>query len=508
MDVSADAFGTFWPIEDGEVLGAHVARMSQGMFDGEAKRRLADLVEKPLLPHGVTESLAAVPGALNALDIALRHTHLRWYTVFAPTALARMIADDVLHADSVLRRWAVPDTTSVRHANQRAPGMCPACAMKQRKAGVVPFWTLLAATPGYEVCLDDGSPILHACDDCARDPLIEKFSHEPQRTCYCGAKRQRRKLSRNADFTRGVAEDIRDLLSGMLDSYLAEEILMAMRERAGELKLVGENAEKKTKELLAPFQVGAYLQMVYRTPFHASLMLAMQGRRLSPTPLLNVIAIRALFGSLAGMKAVLDATIGTDGRCATSRAWPAYLDEVEPDRGRLAKILAVFDWLVEHGRVATMQDAAGAFAAEFNVALAYTESHVKATLDGYWGTKSSVPDGVDDIASAQAVALRATEMMSQPDHPRRTIGVLLGTVMHPVTYSRRKDILPELEKVVGRYYETKDQYHRRLYSHLANTEPERLGPGMPRSRTAIARASAANVRDWLKELGVRIQSGF
>ncbi len=514
------------PILHGESLGGYIGRalgVSHRVADTTSEAAHSAMMH-PLLPKNLEELCEQWGGVLaDAKDIALAHTAYRYYAAFAPVGLAMLLWCSVLTNRNPAWTWKLPGTGPWRSLNARLPAVCRQCLREWERKKRPLHWVLLFALPGGEFCTRHKVPVSRACDRCQKlTPQTRKrkwFGDLPGEACHCGLARQEIDWGDLGELALGIAEDIQAILEGGLDCYPSAEILAAMSARAEHLGLQDwHDGDQRTRDLVHATGASRYLFAANATGMENNrLVAALRGHELAGTPLVNVVAIRLLFGSLKDAVAHME-------RARKARGWksgddmPVHERRLAVDEDYIAPLLALVGGMRERGilssRRSNLINDIGAFVTHV---VAFAEEELsKALADPMQRSyrvekRSKCPrrtevlriGGLTDADVSQRVEQRAQSLQRAPFHPPRYVALLLQGVMHPTTYYTHRAQLPETTAALHRHLESREAYARRLYQAVATHQPERLRHGMPRTKRLIDEMSNAEIAAMLRELGIK-----
>lgn len=551
-----EGIGHLFPIYDFEPIGAWAGRSIMARNERPANRQfseLSPLLAQPILPRALSQLMRPLQGlGLNLPALASDHSALRYCAAFCTPAIGHIIARDTVGNSSTALNWKLLGISPVRTANTRTPGVCEICLMEQKRTGQPPHWNIVFAVPGSVFCTRHLSPLLQACPSCRRANEKKKLwtMQTPEVRCHCGELRVEADLDGIVDFAFGVSQDVRSLLTGALDAYSSEQIFAITERRAYALDLQTGAGASRAREIVNGNNVNHYLSIAYpQASINESLINVVRGTSLASAPLVNVIGLRLLFGSLDGLVKELHREYG-DG-VPDRNELPVFFQRPSLDEQRLRLFRALAEGICSAGRLTSQQSFMATIGEEVAYAVAVDERWLRelfqtnhslggirhegevagsqmefSTASTYFQMnscpsfhqKNAKASGqkretfievggrwVSDTDLANKLRGRVAMLKEEnPTHPWRTKKFMLKSVLHWTIYYRyhRRGELPALTEAIEQNLESKDEYRRRIYLHMAKHTPEDLHLDMPRGAARIQRATSEELKDWLRRLNI------
>ena len=461
--MSKHLLGTLLPIQPEELCSAFAARAAENLFASShvGKAQIATLMRCSDVPLFGTQlkEVHAILGGLTKPPLQLAHQHS-----FLPLAMAF----EEPHVGQLLLRDALlgPGGRAVKllraslHSFNVRPGICLLCLREQLQSIGMGIWLRQGMLSGWEMCLTHQEPIRRLCADCARTSRKRRLPPAPSERCLCGKSLVVDKYVATHELEwLEVAKDIQSLLDRdparvngpALQALIRQQgiSLSATYAMPGNLSHGGRPGPN-----LSP---GGALRM--RGAGETSVGRVVYGHGFSGSPIVNVVALRRLFGSVRAALALLPvsdevATGDTDNAPKT-----ALQRELMPDAERLALDQAMALAIRKRSPHLRISDLELAWRDELTYLMLFATQWLTENFSSSERRQSRWE--ATDERCAQQVHDKAEALRQDLHAPRITMKLLLDGVVRYATYSTQRERLPKLAAALEAESESGEEWKRR-----------------------------------------------
>lgn len=301
--------GFFLGLQSGELFSSGVERIVEAI-PANFKSEYEDILERARKHVGMglnlEEDIKRLDWAFPSVDEVIeKHTHFVLARPFWSAAAAAVIRNKMIDANRLSVVSARNPLNFEGHYTVDI-GVCPDCAEAQFKSAGVVYWEREACVKGNAVCVAHGCPIMRRCACCGAPYSFVAFGGRPRRTCSCGGRMQGGVEKKFLSIGQELGRDIHEVFLGSLSLITSEGLLTLFREAAKENGWFGRDITRKIEEKMKDVGVFDYFVEHIKMSVSAHVFREIiQGVKLSRSPILNMIAIRTVFGSVRELRDII-----------------------------------------------------------------------------------------------------------------------------------------------------------------------------------------------------------
>lgn len=507
--MSKHLLGNMLAIQPEELCSAYAARAARCLVAAGqiGQAQIAALFRCSDLPLFGTEleqlhAIIGSPLVPPPFQLAYQHSFLPMAMAFEEPHVGQLFLRDMLKGPG---SRAVKLQRANLHSFCINPGVCLSCLQEQIEHVGIGIWLRSGMLKGWEMCLAHHEPIRRMCAACSEACRHRGLPPAPTEVCQCGKSLQvdKRVLTHEREWYE-IAQDFQALLrvdpervNGPTLQVLVREqglILSANQAMPGDLLHGGESGPD-----LSP---GNALRM--RGAGETSAARVAYGHGFSGSPIVNVVALRRMFGSVRAAIALLgQADQKVTGAASTGVGQPFLQVDRKPDVARLEldqTMVMALKKRLPHLRLSDLELA-------WRDELTYVDLHAPRWLRDQFACAERLQERwqATDEAWAQQVRRKAKAMRQDLHAPWITVKRLLDGVVRYATYQTQRGRLPKLVAALATEAETGEEWERRhLYIKLIDYAHLATG-ALDLSRSEIAALTREQVKSKLVYIDRKIR---
>ncbi|GAA7761599.1 hypothetical protein RN01_12875 [Cupriavidus sp. SHE] len=459
--MSKHLLGTLLPIQPEELCSAFAARAAKILLASSqvGRAQIATLAHCTDAPLFGTE-LEAVSAILQAqakppLQLAYQHSFLPLAMAFEAPHVGQLLLRDALLGPD---HQAVKLLRASLHAFILKPGVCRSCLREQLQSLGMGIWLRQGMLLGWEMCLIHQEPIQRLCPDCARTDRARRLPLAPSARCLCGKSLRvdRHVAARESEWLE-VAKDLQAVLAAdpMRVNGPALQSLICQHGRSLASCDTAPGHCSCHREPDADLGAGNRLHL--RGAGETSRARVVHGHGLSGSPLVNIMALRTLFGSARAALALLPVA----GAASDPGKLPAAAlqQTLTPDAERLALDQAMALALKARAPHLRLSDLELAWRDELTYLTLFASPWLTANFSST--ERRQARWEVTDARYAQHVHDKAAALHRDLHAPPITMKLLLEGVVRYATYTTQRARLPKLVAALEAEAESGEAWKRR-----------------------------------------------